>query len=160
MPIPYRTIINSIILLLLPLSSQAEIKIFLGVPGYSHYKHNYNPQKNYQRHNSRYNKYNNSYSNHRYNNLSDLYRRHGNKHAYDRATYYRNKYQNHTLQLTAQQLNSASKRPIQQGFNDGRSVQKDNHRNRSSWLSARQIEFDSDNTSSALFNLNKLRKLI
>jgi len=119
MSLHYRTIFYSTILLLIPLSSQAEIKIFLGVPGYSHYKHNYYPQNNYQRHNSRYNKYNNSYSNQRYKNLSDLYSRHGNKHAYDRAKYYGNKYQNNysNSRRNNYQRNQGS---YAQGFNDGR----------------------------------------
>ncbi len=125
MPVPYKTIIYSTILLLLPLSAQAEIKIILGVPGYNHYKHNYYPQKNYQRHNSRYNNYNNSYSNRRYNNLSDLYSRHGNKHAYDRAEYYRNKYQN--KHSNSRHNNYQRKQDAYtQGFNDGRRSKKRN----------------------------------
>ena len=115
MSLPYRTILYSAILLLIPLSSQAEIKIYLGVPGYSHYQHNYYPQKHYRSQNSRYGNYYKPYSNqHRYNNLSDLYRRHGNKHAYDRAEYYRNKYSN------SRRNNRRYQDDYAQGFNDGR----------------------------------------
>lgn len=129
MSLPYRTILYSAILLLFPLSSQAETKIYLGAPGYNQYKHNYYPQKNYQQYNSRYNKYNNSYSNHRYNDLSDLYRRYGNKHAYDRDNYYRNKYQNNHSKSFVNN-NQRYKDTYRQGFNDGRRSKR-NNRNRS-----------------------------
>ncbi len=128
MSLPYRTIFYSTILMLLPLSSQAEIKIILGVPIYSHYKHNYYPQKNYQRQNNLDYKYNNSYSNRRYNNLSDLYSRHGNKHAYDRANYYRNKYQKN-YSNSRRSNNRRYQQGYAQGFNDGRRFKR-NNRNR------------------------------
>lgn len=118
MSLPYRSILYSAILFLFPLSSQAEIKIYFGAPGYSHYKHNYYSHKNYRNQNSRYGNYYSPYSRGYYNNLSDLYRRHGNKHAFDRAEYYRNKYQNNDS--NSRRNNRRYHDAYNQGFNDGR----------------------------------------
>ena len=82
---------SAILILLFPVNSHADIKIYLGAPAYN-YKHNYYPQNNFYNRNYYNKKYYTPYSNYRYKNLSNLYKFYGNKHAYDRANYYRNKY--------------------------------------------------------------------
>ena len=84
---------SATLILFFPLNSHADIKIYLGAPA-NNYRHKYDPHNNFYNQNHYNKKYYTPYSNHRYKNLSNLYKFYGNKHAYDRANYYRNKYNN------------------------------------------------------------------
>ncbi len=106
-----KTLFYPAILLLLPMSVQAEIKVYIGVPTYSHNR-NYYPGNNYQRN------YYNAYSNNRNNDLSDIHRRYGNKHEYDRMQYYRNKYPEKNT-YTSPRITSRYQNAYRQGFLDG-----------------------------------------
>lgn len=121
----YRALLCSVILLLLPITSYADVKIYFGVPGFSHYKHNYYPQNNYHRQNNIYKRNNNAYSNRRFNDLSSLYQQHGNKHEYDRALYYQNKYGN-----SKNRINRGFQNSYKKGFQHGRQFERQNRSRR------------------------------
>lgn len=117
MPSTYKVIFYlATLLLLFPLSSHADIKIYLGAPAYK-YKHNYHPYNNYYKP-YRYNTRNyNPYSNHSYSYFSNFY---GNKHEHDRFNYYRNKYHgyNHYNPYSHHKNKRHYNNAYQQGFKD------------------------------------------
>ena len=121
----YRALLYSLILLLSPSTSYADVKIYFGVPGFTHYRHNYYPHNNYHRPNKAYTINNNVYSNHRFNDLSSLQQQHGNKHEYDRAMYYQNKYSSSYNNAKPHFQNSYRK-----GFQHGRHFERQNRNRR------------------------------
>jgi hypothetical protein len=110
----FRIIFYLSVLLLFPLSSQADVKIYFGLPGYSHYNNNY------YTHSKHHKKYYKPYSNYRHNRVTNIY---GNKHDYDRANYYRNKYSN-SQRSNSRRYNNA----YTQGFNDGQQFKRHNRK--------------------------------
>lgn len=121
----YRALFYSVVLLLFPITSHADVKIYFGAPGVTHYKHNYYPQNNYHRPNNSYTRNNNAYSNSRFNDLSSLQQQHGNKHEYDRSIYYQNKYGN-----SYNKSNSRFQNSYKKGFQHGRQFERQNRSSR------------------------------
>ena len=141
----FKVISYSLILLFLPITSQAEVNIHLSVPGFGFYKHHayshnkryYKPRANY-RHNGLTSVLGNKHNRDRANYYANKYRNkhsrpnhsnrattlYGNKHDYDRTNYYRNKYGNNFS--NSRRYNNA----YAQGFNDGRRTRKHNNRHK------------------------------